>query len=257
MKLKATIQPMISTNLFLLTEIRFKQHINGDVRKAKATKFFYTNSPIKSPVSRVSNKTKTITIFKDGIANVNIRVSDIEWNAKSSQNQQVIEEHIKSDLGRIVGGEYVFGRYSIIGDELEREWLNPNISNDISALPERPESFRQFFRPSNPKIKEKACLYIRYFTVSGFTLTTREHDEKYPLSKKKAPYPFRPQQEYATISVDYPAYFLELIVRFDKNVPFPPIDGIYLTATKKDIGDDLDQLYGLIPEIEEESNLYK
>ena len=223
----------------------------GDIRKTRNVLFLSNSSANKRAISSIRNKTKIITLYNDGHAYVNISLSNIKWEENLIYQNKCIQERIRSDLGRVVGGFYEFSKCPITGERLKEIWENPKLSQDTLPDPEGPEAFIKTFHPSNPiNTEDDDCLKLSYFIYSGFALTKREHKERYSNWN-----PDLSRQEYASISVDYPTYLLELIVRFDDIDFFPHIKGIYLVASQKeDIiqCQSLKQLYGEIPsDIEE------
>lgn len=223
----------------------------GDIRKEKNKTGCLLQKTNNCPVENIKNKTKIISLLDDGSAFVTISLANIKWKDNISNNEKIIQERIRSDLGRIAGGFYEFSQCPITGGGLEETWKNPSLVAGVLPNPEKEEAFIKTFSPSNPASgTDEDCFKLNYYISSGFALTKREHVERYRNWNEN-----RPRQEYASISIDYPTDSIELIVKFLSEF-YPPVKGIYIEASEKeDLSNDpsLKMLYGEMPVHNEET----
>ena len=224
----------------------------GDVRKKLNTCFSSYENLAACPIKNIRNKTKIISLDEFGKAYVSISLSRITWRDNLDIRDKKIEERIRADLGRVTGGFYEFCQCPITGDGEASSWRNPLSVEGVHPKPSSPEAFNKFFYPSNPLGGEgHDCFTLEYYLSSGFCLTTWEHAERYKKWNPKIP-----PQEIATISVNYPTDFLELIVQFPPDF-FPPVKNVYLEATEKEnieVDPSLKLLYGEIPPHKQETD---
>lgn len=221
----------------------------GDIRKER--KIRLSDNAIGA-LRNIRNKTKMVTIKKDGYAYVTTTLSEISWSENSDINKRYITERIRSDLGRVPGGRYEFQKHLSSNNESMKIWHNPNIKAGVIPNPDLAETYDKKFTPFSPcDENEMDCFKLEYYISNGFALTAREHNEKYKNWPDE-----KCREEIASISVDYPIESLELIVSFPKSF-FPLVPTFRVEAFKKENIKDknigLDMLYGRLPIDDEET----
>jgi len=225
----------------LIPEITKEVVYYGDIRKKK-----YGNTrPITTeelcPIENVLYKTKIIDIEEDGSASIEIMYSGIRWKKDILPEQKIIRETLRADLGRIWGGLYEFGNISLnrTTPYYQQEFRHPNIINK-SVSPVEPEKYDYSFRPKHPGLEREEDLFVlSYLLFNGFTMNIRQHKEAYPNWPSNLPL-----QEIASVSVNYPTYTLELIIKFPPNY-FPKNDNDFFLRCYKKVDQEnaLDLLY--------------
>ncbi len=216
-------------NDFVEESTRYETRYYGDIRKFNNLNCGLMQPGTKSPISNIKNKTKIISILDSGSAFITISLANIKWKDNIHHNEKIIQERIRSDLGRVSGGFFEFSQCPITGDGIGDTWKHPSMINDTLPDPEKEDGFIKQFVPSNPASgSNEDCFKLNYILSSGFALTKREHEERYGKWDED-----KPRQEYASISIDYPTDSIELIVKFPPDF-YPPVKGIYIEAVEKE-----------------------
>ena len=238
-------------NDFIEEDKKYETKYYGDIRKVKNQTFCLLQKTNNCSVTNIKNKTKIISLLEDGSAFVTISLANIKWKNNIDRREKIIQERIRSDMGRVAGGFYEFSQCPITGEGLKEAWKNPSLISEVMPNPEKAEAFIKTFYPSNPDSgADEDCFKLNYYISCGFALTRREHEERYRSWDQD-----QPRQEYASISIDYPTDSIELIVRFPTDF-YPPVKGIYIEASEKeDISKEsgLKMLYRKMPVHKEET----
>ena len=225
----------------------------GDIRKRKYNNFDFLPDKDRTPIEYIQNKTKIVKIRGDGCAEIYLSLTGIKWRPDIDSRLKILKETLRADMGRILGGCYEFGKCPldkvIVHNHLQ--WAHPLLEQGRLLSSCDPDQFDKSFRPKNPTSKEeKDCFKLYYPLLNGFTLTLREHRETYPLWPQGMP-----RQEIASISVNYPTYYLELVVRFPTGF-LPQEKDVYVEAMyRNEPGGPptMNLLYGKNPICDEET----
>lgn len=217
-----------STPAYITDDVKPMELVSyGAIRKANAIAPCLINSPIKF----ISQKTKLVSIQKDGNAAVGIVYNGIFWNENIRYDDMCISETLRADIGRVLSLSSVICEESQLADDKSLTWTSTaNVKANIDGAPDKPEAFEFIARPTRPLNKEsEAKSTIRYILVNGYALTRTDYKEAYGENASGI------IDETCSIQANYPTEVLELVVKFPSGDPslFPSLSQVYVDATER------------------------
>jgi len=203
------------------------------------------NRENKGLVRNIGSKTKIVHILSNGDAQVSLSFDNIEWKENLTHKQKAITQVIRSDIGRITGGQYEYGSCPLYNSVFVKNWLNPLYKGGVPTAPTEADDFEVKIEAHNPMGSFDNCCKVAYLLTNGYAITDKEHAEQYDWKNVEFEL-----EEICSIETEHSVSSLELLVTFPENIYehfevnpfFPNPSSFYVMAYKKRPIDNVDSL---------------